>query len=342
MNALESRLRQFACSLLQRRGALIEWPAAADQGLVILPSALAAALGRNESAELTTRPPSAETPDAVSISLASDFLDKADGWLLGEPRVALVRLDEGYLKKSGVEEMVARQFQWANARVRVLDASHGRCDYHQWYFHAQLTSEERWEDILVVTLNARTGATATIGDVLSSSKWHPSGGDVSFSPDSLHHATRRAAAAAQPRAAGFITRLEQRLDRDRKRVEQYYHALLRQAKTHRHPVAEEDAKQEDRRRAVQLEMKRKLLELEDRYAILASITPVALLIADLPAMMVRCEVTRKRATATHQLYWNAVAKSLEPMVCSRCGCDCITVYFTDDTVAPLCATCFGS
>ena len=34
----------------------------------------------------------------------------------------------------------------------------------------------------------------------------------------------------------------------------------------------------------------------------ASITPVALVIADLPAMIVRCEVTRKRATVTHQIY----------------------------------------
>lgn len=90
---------------------------------------------------------------------------------------------------------------------------------------------------------------------------------------------------------------------------------------------------------MELELRRKLLELGERYTVRAELRPLTLLRIELPVLAVECKVYRRQACRTHTVYWNPLTKNLEPLCCAGCGASIFTMTFTDDDVAPLCAAC---
>ena len=93
--------------------------------------------------------------------------------------------------------------------------------------------------------------------------------------------------------------------------------------------------------AVKLELRRKLIELDERYATELTLKPIVLTRMEIPALAVDLSVQRKRARRKHTVYWNPLLKQLEPTCCSRCGCGTFAVAFTNEDVDPLCAKCCG-
>ena len=69
------------------------------------------------------------------------------------------------------------------------------------------------------------------------------------------------------------------LERDRQRLREYYRALLREAekKKPRGGAQPDPEKIEAAKRAVELELRRKLAELDERYAIEATLRPLVLI-----------------------------------------------------------------
>jgi hypothetical protein len=142
-------------------------------------------------------------------------------------------------------------------------------------------------------------------------------------------------------AAGFFQRMDSRLARDRKRIRDYYGALLREtdlkkARAHTPPDPEKLAA---RKRAVDLELRRKLAELDERYAMQATLAPVVVLRTQVTVVAVELSVFRKQAHAMRRAFWNPLLKQLEPIACSRCGEGTFAVAFTNDDVQPLCTSC---
>ncbi len=107
-------------------------------------------------------------------------------------------------------------------------------------------------------------------------------------------------------------------------------------------VPEDDpAQREAKAKAVQLELRRKLAELEERYTCHIDLKPLALVRINCPALAVQCHVLRRSAARIHTIYWNALNKDLEPLCCCRCGASTFSVAFSDDQVAAFCASCRG-
>ena len=118
-------------------------------------------------------------------------------------------------------------------------------------------------------------------------------------------------------AADFLERMDNRLLRDRKRLHDYYHALLREStkKKSRSSTPPDPETANAAHRAVQLELHRKLIELDDRYATTATLSPVILIRNETPVLAVDLNVQRKQAHKTHTIYWNPLVKQFDPMVC---------------------------
>jgi len=93
------------------------------------------------------------------------------------------------------------------------------------------------------------------------------------------------------------------------------------------------------KRAVHAELNRKLSELDERYEVNASIRPVVLAELHLSTMAVDVEIQRKVNKRVFRLYGNSLHKQMEPLGCSGCGQASWNFWFTNDIVAPLCATC---
>ncbi len=141
----------------------------------------------------------------------------------------------------------------------------------------------------------------------------------------------------------FIQRIEQRLERDRKRVQDYYRALTREAapKPRKGVEPPSAAEIQAKKNAVGLEQRRKLGELTERYSLRAELRPLVLLRVAIPALALPIFVQRKQASRTHTLYWNPLLKKLEPLRCTACSSSTHVVHFTNDTVEPQCSACFN-
>jgi hypothetical protein len=239
-------------------------------------------------------------------------------------------------------EPVARAFTWLNAKAIVRHALPFDVEYQQWTFLASVRSDDQWDDLVRVTLNSASGALVELPDPLGLTGLRPLAGPVELSEPLYRQAARGALAEAGRRATPFIQRMEARLERDRRRLREYYGALLagaggpRPGRLRHEPTPEET---QARRRAVDLELRRKLAEVLERYALNVKLTPVALAIIELRALAVDCEIFRKKVTARRLIYWNPLTKQLEPMCCSRCGAASFAVAFSNDTVLPLCPDC---
>ena len=334
--AVEEQLRGFATELIERNGGLVDWPSDSDRGQAILTPELARRQGVDEMLRLSSRPDG----EGMCVSLASDFLDVAERWLEAVPRFGAVQLPEAYLKRGDLGDAVARAFTWLNVKVRVGASEPTRIAYHTWWFHVLLASEDRWESRLSATVNSRTLVEVDFPDPfgLWELKPHAAAADIAASYASAVAAAEQRIAAL---ARGFLARMDARLERDRKRLSEYYHALRREADQKRQhartTVAPDQADAADR--AVTLELRRKLAELDERYAIDATLRPLIVIQTELPVLEVRLVVHRKQATREYAIYWNPLTKSFDPIRCTACGRGAFSLAFTNDRVDALCARC---
>ncbi|MDR1535266.1 MAG: hypothetical protein LBU64_09245 [Planctomycetota bacterium] len=330
------RLADFARSLLSWRGALVDWPDGAPEGLAILPAGVAAQFGVPEETRLSAEPGEGR----LAASLATDFLERAEPLLADASPAVTWRLRNASLKKASSEETVAKAFDWLNARVRVRGGHAAEVEYHRWFFRAELVSEDKWEDVVAVTLNSRTGVGLELPDLAGGDD-----GEWLRKPPPPADSQARAAGLAWDetlrRAAAFLDRMDGKLMRDRERLRNYYGALLKEKKRFRTAPESEEAraKKEERSRIVRLELERKTQELGERYSIRARLTPIGLLRLALPALAIDLSVRRKQDEGVRTVYWNSVLKVMEPLACSRCGRSCFAVAFTDCALEPLCPEC---
>lgn len=343
MTAVAERLHDFAAALLERRGAAVDWPADRSSGIALLPSDVARAIGAaNEEVAIGGDVSAA----GLAVNLAGDFLEWTQKLLDLEPRVGAFRIRELYLKRKDVEAAIARAFTWLNAKVKYRESRETSIEYHTWSFHGALSSEDRWETRFSFSLNAETLVEVEIPDPLSLWELEPAGEAVGEAAPPLTEA--RALAVARRRlwelAAPFVARMDDRLARDRKRLNDYYRALVRESekKKGRAGAAPDPEKIEATKRAVDLELRRKLAELDERYAMEATLRPVALVRTRVPVIAADILVFRKQAQRTHRLYWNPLVKQFEPLACGQCGAGTYAVAFANETVEPLCPKCGGA
>lgn len=338
---IEGELREFATQVLERRGSVVEWPEEEPAGVAAIDAATARALHVPE--DLLSLSSSTESDAGLRVNLAGDFLDVMGRLLEDEPRVAVLRIPDRYLKRKGLDEAVSRTFTWPNAKVQVGTGEAQNVEYHSWWFHAVLVSEDRWETRFAFTLNARSGGRVPLPDILLEWDLEADEPVTDEEPATFPIASRLAVQEVPALASEFLRRLDGRLTRDRKRLNEYYGALARESgrpKGRRYDVPDPE-KLAAHKRAVQLELRRKLAELEDRYAVAATIQPLALIRVRIPAMVVPLIVHRRQARREHLIYWNPMLKQFEAMPCRRCGRGTFVVSFTNDTVDALCTMCSG-
>ncbi|MDY0168535.1 MAG: hypothetical protein RBS80_18445 [Thermoguttaceae bacterium] len=338
---VQQQIHDFATTLLERRGAVVDWPDAGREGTALLPEEVAEAAAVD--ADVVTVGPEA-SGEGLAINLAGDFLQWAGQLLEAEPRVGLFGVRDLYLKRKNLDEALARTFTWPNAKVKVHKSGETAIEYHTWWFHAAMASEDRWETCDRFSLSAASGVLVDIPDPLGLWGLQPQAGRQASAPSTYARAVHIARRRLLASAAGFLQRMDARLERDRKRLRDYYDALSREAgkkkpRSHAPPDPEKVAAT---KRAVELELRRKLGELDERYSVAATLRPVVLVRTEVPVPTVELSVFRKQAHRIHTVYWNPLRKQFDPLACSACGEGAFTVVFTNDDVQPLCPACAAS
>lgn len=337
---LDRELRDFAVELIERCGGLAEWSPDSTQGSAVVPAdlALVARLPGEEFA-LTRE----AGPKSLQVGLGGEFLEVCSSILnFAVPRAGAFCIPDRYLTRRDLSEKIRAQFVWQNARAKYRDAEPRLVEYHLWTMHGSLRSEDVWETAFRIAVNSESQALVELPDLFQEPDLR--GGQTAA--ELTHGESFETAAWAARRllisgSAEFIRRLESRLERDRQRLQDYYRALAREAaggkrRTATPLTAEEIAA---KKRTVDVELRRKLIELDETYAVKAGIRPVFLARINLPCLVVPITIQRKQAIREYRLYWNSVVRKLEPLACVRCHAPTYSATFTNDTVELLCTQC---
>jgi hypothetical protein len=339
-SALDLSLQAFAVELFEHSGGVADWSTPEIPGSVVIPRELARTARLPGEEFLLSM---AAAPGALQVGLGGEFLDTAARVLdVAVPRDGLFCIRERHLTSRDLTDKIAHSFAWQNARARWQSAEPALVEYHVWTLLGSLRSEDVWESIFRIAVNAESQAVVELPDVFLEPDLR---GDepARALEDPTSYATALAEGKRQLVAASteFVRRTEQRLERDRKRLQDYYRALSREAEGSKRraataPSAEEIA---SKKRAVDLELRRKLAELSENYALRAELRPVVVARVRLPALVAPVVVQRKQACRDYRLYWNSLLKKFEPLSCSRCRRATFSVTATNETVDLLCTTC---
>lgn len=338
--AIEEDLFQFTKTLLERAGGVVDWSDPHAKGLAMMPPEIVA------RAQLPSEefPLSTEGQSGFHVNLAGDFLDSAQRLLDAScARVGEFAIEDCYLKKGELKEALDQFYGWRNVRAMYQLPQPRNVVYESWAVHAKLQSDDVWEAMLRVSVNSLSGAEIELPDLLELPTLNPAPSSESASdrvdtePIVLRLAKKKMLAASKE----FIQRTEQRLERDRKRLRDYYRSLLRQdaAKTSRGDVRESVEADANRKRAVELELQRKLDELIERYTIRAELTPIAVVRCSVPALEIPVRIQRLKAIGTRNVYWNSLLRKFEPLICDQCGISTQCVSFTNETLETRCDEC---
>ena len=339
---VESQLVEFATALVENSGGIIDWQSDGAQATAIVPLELAESLGQHEESFVVNTQPG---HDGLVLSLGGEFVDLAARTLRHfVPSAGAFIVDDLPVRKTEFASAVESSFGWQNARAKVLDGHAVKVPYHAWWFHATLQSEETWESLVSVTLNARSGVVVPLNDLLNLGDLRPGIDAPSESNVTLDLALRVAESETMRQATSFLLRIDARRDRDRKRLQEYYRALQRESSTPNKRTKTAPTKEEidSRQKAVKLELQRKLSELDERYMFSAVLRPIVLAEFRIPAVAIDVEIQRKAERRVFRVYWNAMLKKMEPLSCSRCHRTSFNFWFTNDTVDPLCSACHGA
>ena len=318
MTSVQEQLRTFATTLLERRGALVEWPAADRAGTAVLPPEAAAAAGM--AADVVPLAPERDGRRALR-QFGGRFPGMvrpvarrpAQGRRLPHPRRVPQAQGPGRNHSPGIH-MAQRQGETPGSprngrRISHLVVPH----FHQ--FRGPLG------DVFCISLNVGvrgrgqdSRSVGPVGDPTAARRRHR--GATSY-PLAVAAARRRFLQLS----AAFLDRMDAGSVRDRKRLDDYYHALLRESekKKARANVPPDPEKIEATQRAVNLELRRKLAELDQRYAMESVVRPVVLIRTEVAVIAADLSVFRKQAQRWHTIYWNPLLKQFDPIRCGRCG-----------------------
>jgi len=300
---LNRDLQAFAIELFEHSGGIADWPALEVPGSVVMPAKVAkAAHLPGEEFLLNT----VTAPGTLQVGLAGEFLDVAGRLLnVAVPRDGFFDIPIRHLTARDLTDKINQTFDWQNARAKCQIAEPALVEYHQWTLHGSLHSEDVWETMLRVTVNAESQAIVQLPDVLQE---RDIVGDVAAAvpdePSTYATAATEGKRQIIAESAAFVNRIEQRLERDRKRLYEYYQALSREATGSKRraavvPSADDIAA---KKQAVDLELRRKLAELNEQYAMQAVLRPVVVARVRLPVLVVPVAIQRKQAIREYRLY----------------------------------------
>ncbi len=298
-----------------------------------LPKSVAKVLGVSDSVTFST---SAANRNCSFVSYNSEIFQRCET-LLGEQGSLLSFAVEyqGYLKQSGFEKLVSETLCPQNGLLRVGKATPAWTPYCRFNVAYTAEADEKRLGLVSFWLNGVTGvAGVDVGDALlweSDRTSVPEGVELDV-PQLWLIAQQVAQETIEREIAPWRNSLERKLNRDERRIRDYYQTIIGeiQRKCQKKKLEGEAlAKELSRIEATQLELNRKLADLEQRYALRVTAIVHSVLVAWLRTVQIECELVRKKKLRTASALYNPYTRIVEPMRCEVTNVP-VTQFILDD------------
>ena len=182
---------------------------------------------------------------------------------------------------------------------------------------------------------------------------HMSGSDISKSEMARVFKAAYSAGTriVEERLKDFVRSLERRLNRDTRRVYEYYETLKKETelaiwkKTRTHTedkTIKDDAIERLRTKhnAIESERNWKIQDLISRYALSIQIEPVSAIRIETPVSLYLINIKRRLASRQFPVTYNPLTRHLDPLPCESCFHPKGAFYICDDRLHIVCAGCY--
>ena len=327
----------FVTDELTARGGLVEVDG--DRALVILPGPVAGRLELAESMVLAVHP----AEGAVACGLGSPLLDRLITDVRASIPLASIAWGAEAPRLASAERLAERWFV-RNGVASVLGVTHASATYLAGVFAWTAEADDRYEGLVLAVAHGTTASepdepvTAAIARMI--------GGDdagtleargTSGAVDATGVVARRAALAIGPRLDEVTAAVVRRRDRERGRIDEYFGALITEAKRPRRQIAR--AAIGARVAALEAERAAKHRDLDARYTLRLRLEPVALVAVSMRVAEVRVRLRRRKGERELALHVPPGARAPDALACVACAATTSAPLLCDDALHILCERC---
>jgi len=308
--------------ILQRRGCLVE--ATVDNAVQILfPKELQKALSVGEMETFTFQ-------GGEGNHYESDFIDSLGSLVSSRGLFAAVSLPHLKPVIKDPEKILANNLIVQNGIFRFVDYGVKQLSYLLMNFRVSAVSDTKAERILTIALNEQTGTVPLkIGERLKGELENASDDlpdqKTSDIAESLEKGRKIAGRLALLEYQDFLKSLNRRLNRDVKRLQEYYGTIAGEIEK---TLKKKGVKKEDagrglsRLEATKTEYHKKISDARDRYALEILIEPVNALRVFMPAAVLRVDLQRRKNRMPVEIPLNPISNRLEHLICTGCHQPC--------------------
>ena len=341
---MRSSLSDFTTHLLTESGGVVE---PSGDGLeVLLPAEVAGMLAIPEHANLSF---SGDSREGISVSYDSEILKKMAGLIGDRGRFATVGLVPSSVRIDKLEERLVEKVVFHNAVFHVERKEEKPISYLLGYYKYSALSDDRQEGILsclINELNLSVQKTAIeTPEIIARHAQEPTGEAERESDERVLKAFWQAQIEIVKEALrDFLTSVERRMNRDIRRVHDYYQTLIhehRQLLEKKLPTPEEREKTVSKIEAVERELKGKTQDLIGKFSIDVLLEPVSFIRIETLSPIFWVSVKRRKEARPFPLTYNPILKCLDPLPCEACFYPRKGHYVCDDRLHILCRQCFA-
>lgn len=301
----------------------------------VLPPKIAKLLEVSDSVTFST---AAAERKCQFISYNSEIFQRCETLLGEEGSLASFAVQyQGYLKQSGFDKLVPETLCPQNGLLRVGKATPAWTPYCLFNIAYSAEADEKRLGLVSTWFNGVTGvAGVDIGDALL---WRGDRRSVTeeFKLEAQwlwQIAQQVAQSEIEREIAAWQNSLERKLNRDRRRIQEYYQTIISEirAKCYKKKLEEEALDKElSRIEATESELKRKLTDLQHRYALTLTAQVHSLLVVWLQTVNIECFLIRKKSQRTVLAVYNPYTRMVEPLRCERTNLP-VTKFVLDEAM----------
>ncbi len=336
-------LATFTADLLRESGALIE---TSDHGLeALLPGDASRLLEAPEHVKLSF----SREEEGIPVSFDSDFFKKMAQLLGDRGRFSAISLPASPLRPEKLEDRLDEKVVLHNAVFHLERKEQKRISYLLAYFKYTARSDDRQEGIVASLINevnlSVRGVPLELLESMANNAEEPLGEAERENVDKVLSALSRAQREIVKEALqDLLLSLERRLNRDIRRVHDYYQTLMRehrQVLEKKASTTEEKEKIHSRIEAIERELKGKVQDLIGKYHLNLQIEPISFIRVETVTQVFWLLIKRRKEARSFPLTYNPILRSLDSLPCESCFYPRGGHSVCDDRLHITCKQCFG-
>lgn len=251
------------------------------------------------------------------------------------------------------QNQILKTISFSNATFRLGTSEKHNVLYYLVFFKYAAVSDDRQEGIIGVLCNAMNSAISFVHEDFFPSilgQLHESREECLLSgPETekkLRLAHQAAMANLQSKTKDFVKSLEQRLNRDLRRINDYYAQLTQEAEKMLVKFKAQDDKKEQMERwqkksaAIEQEKIWKTRDMMSKYTLTLSAQPFLLIRVTVPSAIFWINIRRRMGSRALALTYNPWLKQLDALACEACFNPRGDMAVCDDHLHIVCAECF--